>query len=349
MDVGFANAGFEILWANDFNEDACKTYAANHSSKIECGDINTFFPTIEKLKGIDVLFGGPPCQGFSVAGKMDPKDERSQLLWSFVKAVKVLQPKAFVCENVKALAVLDKWSPVRDLFIKEVRQMGYDCKFVVLHAADFGVPQARERVFFIGLRKKTVPNLVELLKPFRKKAKTIRETIQHLGPAGNPKNSRICNAKITLAENPVLRKSPYAGMLFNGQGRPINLEGLSNTLPASMGGNKTPFIDEQALYHGANAWVEEYHAKIMKGDKSSFGPAPGRLRRLTIDEAIRIQTFPNNYDFKGPNSSIWRQIGNAVPPKLAEAVAKAIKSILDGTAKLNYMDDTGQREIDFGQ
>lgn len=349
MDVGFASAGFQILWANDFDKDACKTYAANHSSKIECGDINSFLPALEKFRGVDVLFGGPPCQGFSVAGKMDPADERSQLLWSFVKAVKVLQPKAFVCENVKALAVLEKWSDVRDLFIKRVGEMGYDCKFIVLHAANYGVPQARERVFFIGLRNKSVPNLVDLLKPFRKKAKTIRETIQSLGPAGNPKNARICKAKITIAENPVLRKSPYAGMLFNGQGRPINLDGLSNTLPASMGGNKTPFVDEECLYNGSAPWVEQYHAKVMKGAKASLGLAPQRLRRLTIDEAIRIQTFPIDYNFQGPNSAIWRQIGNAVPPKLAEAVAKGVMSILDGSAKLNYMDDSGQREIDFRQ
>jgi DNA (cytosine-5)-methyltransferase 1 len=345
MDVGFVSAGFETLWANDFDSKACETYAANHSNPVACGDVNDYWEELEQFKGADLVFGGPPCQGFSVAGKMDPSDARSQLLWAFVKAVEIVKPRAFVCENVQALATLEKWRSVRELFLKRVSAAGYGCGFVVLCASEYGVPQSRQRVFFIGLRARPVPNLVRLLAAYQKKAKTIRQTIEHLGPAGNPNNNRICRAKITIAETPVLRRSPYAGMLFNGLGRPLKLDGYSATLPASMGGNKTPIVDEEELYQKKTPWIEDYHSALMRGVKASFKEAPPRLRRLTIDEAIRIQTFPENYVFHGPNSAVWRQIGNAVPPALAECVARAVSDLLTGKIRSDHTDKNGQTEM----
>ena len=100
--------------------------------------------------------------------------------------------------------------------------------------------------------------------------KTIRETISRLGPAGTPNNPMTCTARVTLALNPIMSKSPYAGMIFNGMGRPLNLEGVSNTLPASMGGNKTPIVDEELLHFNAkDNWIEEYHKALMEKYKSS--------------------------------------------------------------------------------
>jgi DNA (cytosine-5)-methyltransferase 1 len=130
-----------------------------------------------------------------------------------------------------------------------------------------------------------------------------------------------------LAKNPVLRKSPYAGMLVNGQGRPVNLHSTINTLTASMGGNKTPIIDENALRTDSKPWIEEYHQRLMDG-QSAEDVAPAHLRRLTVTEAALLQTFPSSFAFEGPQSSKFRQIGNAVPPKLAESVAVALKLAL---------------------
>ena len=115
-------------------------------------------------------------------------------------------------------------------------------------------------------------------------------------------------------------------MYFNGQGRPINIDGYANTLPASMGGNKTPFIDEEYLYGDADEdWVIGYHNGLMgKTIVPEFKEAPKRLRRITIKEAARIQTFSDDYVFVGNNGAIYTQIGNAVPCKLAEAVAKSV-------------------------
>src|SRR5207244_4603319 len=135
--------------------------------------------------------------------------------------------------------------------------------------------------------------------------------------------------KITIASNPVMRRSPYAGMLFNGQGRPINPDGYSATLHASMGGNKTPIVDDDHLYFNKPSWVEEYHAHLMRGGKPlPFEGAPARLRRLTVDEAIHLQTFPADYDFAGTQGQIYTQVGNAVPCKLAHVVGRVVQDLL---------------------
>lgn len=145
-------------------------------------------------------------------------------------------------------------------------------------------------------------------------------------PLTNPFKG-VCKAKITLAKNPVLRKSPYAGMLVNGQGRPVNLHSTINTLTASMGGNKTPIIDENALRNDSKPWIEDYH-KRLTGGQAAEDVAPPYLRRLTVTEAALLQTFPSSFVFAGPQSSKFRQIGNAVPPKLAESVALSVKLAL---------------------
>ncbi len=331
MDIGFIDAGIDVVGANDIDRDACLTYEANHPGRsIEQGDINSKTDYIKKFDGVDIVFGGPPCQGFSIAGKMNPADMRSQLLWSFVNAVDLTRPKAFVCENVKALATLDKWSEVRQRLFYLVDKLGYSCKLVVLNAADFGVAQTRERMFLIGFQKmEGLENLESLFEMRRKPSPVVRDILLPLGLAGSVNNQRVCNAKVSIATRPVLRKSPYAGMLFNGQGRPLNPNGYSCALHASMGGNKTPIIDENHCYFGEESWVEWYHAHLLSGKPSlPADSAPSRLRRLTVDEALRIQSFPDNYKFIGKQSSVLKQIGNAVPCELAKVVAEVVRNCL---------------------
>ncbi len=185
-------------------------------------------------------------------------------------------------------------------------------------------------MFFIGIKDNLDPffeaHMYDLIEHQKCPAPIIRELLKSLGPAGTEKNPNTCTAKITFATTPIMRKSPYAGMYFNGQGRPINVDGYSNTLPASMGGNKTPFVDEEYLYGEADEdWVAAYHKGLLEGSiVPEFEEAPSRLRRITINEAIRIQTFPDDYIFCGNIGKIYTEIGNAVPCKLAEAVAKAV-------------------------
>jgi DNA (cytosine-5)-methyltransferase 1 len=331
MDVGFSHAGVEVVSAHDIDRDACLTYEANHPGGIiQCGDINQNLTDIRRFEGVDIVFGGPPCQGFSVAGKMNPGDPRSKLLWVFMKAVEFTKPRAFICENVKALAVLDKWAEIRQKLFRLASQLGYKYKLVILNSSDFGVPQSRERMFLIGFRDvEDISNLEEQFERYKKPSPTVRDIVLPLGIAGSKNNQRICNAKVTIAAKPVMRRSPYAGMMFNGQGRPLNPDRYSCALHASMGGNKTPIIDEEHCYFGQDSWVEWYHSYLMKGgDPLPLDAAPKRLRRLTIDEALRIQTFPHNYEFIGGQSSVYRQIGNAVPCDLAQVVAQVVQDFL---------------------
>ncbi len=333
LDLGFKKAGFDIIWANDFDKDSCETYKNNIGAHIKHGDINDFKGELIRDKyDVDILIGGPPCQGFSVAGKMDPKDPRSKHVWTFIEILSKLLPRAFVMENVKALGELKKWEPLREELMKQMRDLGYSVNSIIVNASDFNVPQARERVLFIGFKTKSkiVPNLVEMLKPYQRKSRTVREALARLNKAGTGNNISLCRAKITLTNKPVLRKSPYAGMLFNGLGRPVKLDGYCATLPATMGGNKTPIIDEEELYNQKGSWVHEYHSKIInKRVTPKYTEAPSHLRRLTVEEAGIIQTFPEDYRFFGSQSSKFRQIGNAVPCNLAFQIAKMIKHYLE--------------------
>jgi DNA (cytosine-5)-methyltransferase 1 len=334
MDVGFVRAGIQVVGANEIDRDACLTYAANHPGvTLQPGDLNQQLDAMRRFEGVDLVFGGPPCQGFSVAGKMDPDDPRSQLLWAFMQVVALTRPRAFVCENVKALAVLDKWAAMRQRLLQLVDDLGYRYHLAVLNAADFGVPQSRERMFLIGFRDVAdIDDLALQFEPYRQPAPTVRDILLPLGLAGSAQNQRICHAKVTIARNPVMRRSPYAGMLFNGQGRPLNPDGYSCALHASMGGNKTPIIDQDHCYFGQDSWVEWYHGHLRQGG-NPLATAPKRLRRLTIDEAIRIQTFPPDYQFMGSQSSIYKQIGNAVPCDLAQVVATVVGNYLSGEGR----------------
>lgn len=332
MDVGVSNAGFSVGLANDIDSDACETYRLNHGSHILEGDLRNFGAELRQHRGTDLVFGGPPCQGFSVAGKMDPNDARSRLLSSYFDVVDELSPRAFICENVKALAVLSKWQAVRQEMIDRTAPK-YETAMIVLNSSSFGVPQSRERMFFVGLRRSEAGGPISMklekaIKGHVRPPRSLGDVVRTLGRAGSSGNSRTCAAKITYAKNPVLRKSAYAGMLFNGAGRPHAATGVSSTLAASMGGNKTPIVDEAEIFDGAESFVEEYHRHLLKGGRARVGDAPARLRRLTIDECLAIQTFPTDYKLSGRQSAMYRQLGNAVPCDMAEAVASSLSSLM---------------------
>jgi DNA (cytosine-5)-methyltransferase 1 len=333
MDVGATKAGFDVVLANDIDRDACASFRLNHSAEIFEGSISELLPELSDFSPVDVIFGGPPCQGFSVAGKMDPGDPRSGFIRSFFEAIEIVRPLAFVCENVKALAVLGKWEALRaELMARGNRY--YEVQMHVLRASDYGVPQNRDRMFIVGVRRDVASGLdvadifAKALSKHRRASKTVGEVIRELGPAGAQGNSRVCNARITYAKAPILRSSAYAGMLFNGAGRPLQEDGVSATLPASMGGNRTPIVDERAIFSGQRSYVEQYHSSLIKGVKPKSGDAPDHLRRLTVDECLAFQTFPSGYKLAGSRSAMYKQIGNAVPCQLAYAVMQSVAVVL---------------------
>lgn len=333
LDIGAIMAGAHVVFANDMMKEACMSYRENIGDHIVQGDINAIMHTLGAFKNVDLVIGGPPCQGFSVAGKMDANDKRSQLIWSYVNVISIVRPKAFIMENVKALGILEKWRPIREKLLKTLRSIGYSVNFMILNASDFDVPQSRERIFVVGIKgdRDIVPDWSGMMTDYSHKAPSVREALAVLDKAGHGNNQGICKAKVTLASHPILRKSPYAGMLFNGLGRPTRVDGYSATLPASMGGNKTPIIDERELYEGHEPWIVGYHDQVMRDPSiAMFREAPPFLRRMTVEEAAVLQTFPRDYVFLGSQSAKYTQIGNAVPCNLAKAVSKMVIDVLEG-------------------
>lgn len=324
LDLGLTRAGFRVRWAIDQDPYAVQTYNANLEACAVCGDVLNVDPP-EDLQPT-VVVGGPPCQGFSVIGRMDPKDPRSKHVDHFFDVVAHLQPRAFVMENVKALAASPRWAGVRERLLDRARLLGYERSLLVLNAQDFGVPQSRERMFLLGIRGATPepPAATTASNP-----PTVRAALEQLPRFGEPGNDGSCAARVVPAGKPIMRPTAHRGsLLFNGSGRPLDLDGPAKTLPASMGGNATPIIDQEELEHGAQPWVIEYHRRLQRG-KPPLKRAPRRLRRITVQEAAALQTFPAGWTFAGPRVAQYRQVGNAVPPKLAEAVARSLRAVLE--------------------
>ena len=335
LDLGFIAAGFTPVFANDINTDALATYSAAMSMiasrDIEPARHNIVTGDIRQVKQLpergcaELVIGGPPCQGFSVAGKMDPNDPRSRHVFDFLGMVERVQPKAFVMENVKALARNRRWAGTITDIRKKAEKIGYKTYLNVLNSADYGVPQTRERMFLVGFKDKNVE--FEYPKPTVTAHIGVAAAFSSLPPIGQPGNDQMCRAIITVAKKPVLRPSPFAGMLFNGQGRPMDVNRPAPTLPASMGGNRTPIVDQKTLEDGSPQWVVDYHNSLMAGDKVAES-VPSRMRRISVQEAAVIQSFPSDMPWQGAQSSRYRQIGNAVPPKLSYAVAASVAKAL---------------------
>lgn len=322
MDLGFIRAGFKILWAIDIDKHACETYRTNIGNHIICGSINSIDPN--SLPKCDVIIGGPPCQGFSVAGKMNLSDPRNQLIWEYQKIVKIKRPRFFVMENVPALGKLEKFKSIRNDLCAEYIKMGYNIRYEILNSKNYEVPQKRERFILIGTLDSA--DKIQFPEPSSREISS-REALADLEIP-----SFLNLSRIVIAKRPVMRKSPYAGMLFNGPGRPINLDEPAPTLPATMGGNRTPILDTKLLKNpNAANWIVRHHASVISRKEPTDNEieVPSYLRRLTALEAARIQGFPDDYIFCGPQTQRFKQIGNAVPPPLAYHIAKAVKSALE--------------------
>ncbi len=324
LDLGFSRAGFDLLWAIDSDRHAVSTYEANLGKHVIHGQLPKDGPPAGLRP--DIVIGGPPCQGFSVIGRMDPDDPRSQHVHTFFDVVERLEPRAFCMENVRALAQAPRWEAVKDALLQRARELEYRVELMVLNAADYGVPQARQRMFLVGVQGASPLCPVPISKESQP---TVREALSKLPPFGEPGNSKGSTAKVVPAPKPVMRPSAYHGsLLFNGSGRPLQLDSPAKTLPASMGGNATPILDQDELEKGVSPWVVGYHARLQQGGRP-LKRAPKRMRRITVEEAAELQSFPLDWQWKGPQGAVYRQVGNAVPPGLAEWVAISLKEALE--------------------
>jgi len=201
--------------------------------------------------------------------------------------------------------------------VQRFRELGYTVVGpVILNAAEFGVPQKRKRGFLVGTLHGEFVFPLPTHGPGGKHPFVASGSIVSKGRIiGEPNPAKVCYAK-----NPDLRPNPYDGHIYNGGGRPIDLGEPCHTILASAGGNKTHFIDTLGI-------VPEYHAHLRKGGKPRTGIVAG-ARRLTVQESALLQTFPESMTFSGPRSSQYKQVGNAVPPLLAQVLGRRLKAFL---------------------
>ncbi|MHB1498158.1 MAG: DNA cytosine methyltransferase, partial [Acidimicrobiales bacterium] len=333
LSLGFAQEDFELAVAVESDPDAAATYRAVHEHlcshgalpvKLHEQDICEVDFT-QYLGRVEVVIGGPPCQPWSLGGlrrgHSDPRDGFPQ----FARALYEIAPRAFVLENVAGLAhgktkpifqlmvaVLAGELPLSELLGDQVRagaRLAYNVTWRVLNAADYGVPQNRQRLFVVGVDDGT-----SFSWPSPTHGPNRRHPYVPAGSVITPQGRGEPNPSIvTYATNPSTRPDPYHGQVYNGGGRPIDLPKPAPTLLASMGGNKTPWVDTLGIVPG-------YHAHLVSGGRPRSGQVPG-ARRITVAEAAAIQSFPDWVRFTGSRSSQYRQVGNAVPPDLARVVA----------------------------
>ena len=293
-DLGFDKAGYDVIWANDIDKWATETYEANFDFAPVKGDITkvTSFPKA------DVLVGCYPCQGFSQYGNKDPNDDRNFLYLQFVRALNQIKPKYFVAENVKGL--LFKYArPIYDDMLKKFSESGYDVYSKLINAKNYGAPQDRERVFIVGVRKdlnKTYSFPEYTHGDGAKKLITMRDAIWDFG---KPKESDVYEGSYSSHYLSRDRKRKWGEVSFT-------IQASGRHVPLHPSGKKP----------------------VKVGKDKFILPAPlDSHRRLSYMEAARIQTFPRKFKFMGPLSSKYKQIGNAVPPQVANAIAQSLLSL----------------------
>ena len=293
MDLGFmggfeflgkryARNPFEITWANDLNHAACRTYKENLKHDIHVGSVWDVMETLPQADDVDVVVGGFPCQDISVNGKgRGISGARSGLYRAMVDVVDRLKPKAFVAENVKGLLMKHNTTSLKTV-LRDFSDLGYEVTFQLYHAAEYGVPQSRERVFIVG----TAPGIPSFQPPTK-----THDTEEWI-------NSEMALSDLeNMEENPNFshiwsraKRSPDQG------DRRLKADRVGYTIRAECHGNI------------------QWHYDLD--------------RRISMREAARIQSFPDDFIFHSKLRETERQIGNAVPPILAWHMARALKEIL---------------------
>lgn len=346
LDLGLEEAGFDLRFASDIEKAAVATARLNrpklayydHDVRELTGDI------VRKLAGldgvdIDLLAGGPPCQSFSTAGKRLALDdeEKGPLVFEYIRLLEELRPRAFIMENVKGLLSASlRWrelpynnngkyvdehygSLLREI-VRRIEALGYSFDHRILNAANYGVPQVRERVFFVGYRDGHTPTFPEPTHAakggglFKRPWRTLGEALDGLGVDHDSPRTQFSPRKLKY-----LRLVPEGG---NWRNLPVELqmESMGKAFYA-LGGRcgywrrltfKAP--SPTILTEPQNASTSLCH--------------PGEDRPLTVRECARVQTFPDDWTFVGSTLEQYRLVGNAVPIQLAAAVAKSVKAAL---------------------
>lgn len=334
LSLGFEQCGFEVVLANEYEPSIANAYKINHeNTEVLVGDITQMDlnATFGKYKGnVDVVIGGPPCQGFSQKGQRKTiHDPRNFLFKYYVKVVELVKPKYFVMENVPNLL-----SAEGGFFRKEIEELfnslGYQLKMGVLNASDYGVPQNRRRAVIIGKRGGVAPDLPN---PKHNKV-TIWDAISDLAYLESGEGEEVQEYKYGS-------QSAYQSMLREGSSLLYNHKATKHSelalerlgmIPPNAGKEVLPKEHlTKSIYSGT--WTRMRKDEISVTITTRFDtPSSGKFthpflnRAITVREAARIQSFPDTFHFIGNKSSQMKQVGNAVPPLLARSIAEVIKN-----------------------
>jgi len=292
FDLGFLQAGHTIVWANDLYSDAVETYRNNIGNHIVEDDIHNILSEI--IPDCDLVIGGFPCQGFSVANtKRTVTDRRNKLYKQMIRVINDKKPLFFIAENVKGLLTLAKGSVIK-IITEEFTAIGYKVKYQLLNAADYGVPQLRQRVIIVGVRNDIGFEYTFPQKQYNKDGTgglkrwvSVKDALQNLPDPDNPNvltNHDYSKYKITI--------NKYLGHRL-----------IDGDKPA-------PTVTARGDERGGVVVLPHYNNQ----------------RRMSCRELATIQSFPLDFTFYGARSSVYRQIANAVPPLLAFTVAKCFNT-----------------------
>ncbi len=318
---GFMDAGFSPCFSVEMWGPAVTTHTMNYPQvPLISEDIRTITnDRIKKYQGqIDVIVGGPPCQGFSTIGKRLVKDPRNELVFEFIRFVDVIQPKAFLMENVRGLLSSDG-GKIKKAIELEFTNIGYNVISSVLCAADYGVPQLRNRVFFFGVR-----NDINIIPSFPD-ATNNKTNYLTVGDAIGDligKENQFPN-HVPMKHNPIVE----ARIQCIKEGEGIPKEGLPELVAH---GSRSDYKDNKIknFSHVYRRLSRFRPATTMVPGHNAFPLHPTENRSLTVREAARIQTFPDDVVFYGSRQEQCIQVGNAVPVKLAKQLAMQIKKII---------------------
>ncbi len=314
LDLGFVRAGFDIVWANDFDPNACDTYRRNIGDHIYCGSILEV--DASTLPKCDLIVGGPPCQGFSTIGKRassDPEkrkahDSRNELVVTYTQIVRTVRPKFIVMENVKGILTRNGGAYLKTV-LSELRKGGYNVDYRVVNMADYGIPQIRERIIVLGNR---IGIPVRFPSPDHSESGdglprwvSCGEVLSDLVDRGDDPAFNHVALKHTATNIARYRLIPEGGRMPEAALPPdIYRKNFGNTF--------------KRLHHARPALT-------MVPGNDAFPIHPTLDRSLTVREAARIQTFPDTVIFCGNRRQQGHQVGNAVPPLFSEKLARFIR------------------------
>lgn len=354
MDLGFILAGHEVVWSNDFDQHAVSTYNENIGARLNhqsiLGDItqmlNRPFDEIDELiPDGDIVIGGFPCQGFTIANlNRSMEDEKNYLYLELLKVIHVKNPKFFILENVKGLESMEQGEVLNMILddLEKAGNHGYTVCYNVLNAYNYGVPENRERVIIVGIRndlkdKFTIPNKENKKNPRKtlyvetthskdgelEEENTPWEKINYLYELWS--NGDL-DRNINYFENTTGSKYKLRTLRDAIEGLPLDFDENNENIFNHTGSLCKVKITNR-VGNRSTDW-DKYAPTIMGRGSGTGGPLiiphPLQHRRLSVREVARIQTFPDKFIFKGNNSACYRQIGNAVPVMMAYHIAKII-------------------------